>query len=86
MAVWKQLLASKKFMTAVLGIVLSVVTAMLPAAVVTDELKANLILVITILCGVAVGGQAIADVGKESEKIRDSRERDAAKGDAEVGQ
>jgi predicted permease len=69
MNVVKQLFGSKKFITALVGLILNVVTIFLPADAVTAEMKAQLMTVITILCGVFILGQGVADHGKEAKKI-----------------
>jgi hypothetical protein len=71
----KSLLTSKKWVTAMAGILADTVVLVAPASVVAPELRANLLLVISGLVGAYLVSQGFADFGKESEKIRDSRER-----------
>lgn len=65
----KKLLTSKKFIMAVTGIVLEVIVALLPEKTLTPELQSNLMWLIGAIILVAVGGQAVADHGKEAKAI-----------------
>jgi len=78
----RALLGSKKWITAVVGIIVGVIVGVLPDGIITPELKAQVELVILGVVSAYVLGQGWADSGKSAEQIRDKRERDFLAGNA----